>query len=93
MTTLGPSGHIYLLPTKQHVFHQITYFLAYVQNHFNTIVKRFRCDHGTNFFKNSIISLLLSKDISQHSLLVLVLLPRMAELKENIDNYWLLMEY
>lgn len=57
----------FLLPTKQHVGNQINCFLAYVQTHFKTSVKTFRCDHGIEFFNNHVVSLLQSKGISQQS--------------------------
>lgn len=42
----------FLLHTKQHVCHQITCFIVYVQTHFKVSVKHFRCDHGTKLFNN-----------------------------------------
>lgn len=56
-----------LMPTKDHVFSHLKNFQAYVHNHFQTTIKTFRSDNGTEFVNSQVIPFLLSLGIVQQT--------------------------
>lgn len=57
----------FLLPSKKHDSHQLIQFISYVEIHFQTTIKTFQSDHGTEFFNQTLTSFFLTKGIVQQA--------------------------